>query len=53
VSLYDGTKGHTVLTELVIPNGIASSPDGKYVYSTLFNISHFVKQSFITIPDMN
>ena len=34
VSFYNGTKGRTVLTELVIPNGIASSPDGKYVYST-------------------
>ena len=29
VCFYDGTKARIVLNELCIPNGIASSPDGK------------------------
>ncbi|KAI0229005.1 Serum paraoxonase/arylesterase 1 [Lamellibrachia satsuma] len=32
VGFYDGTRGHILLTGRSIPNGINTSPDGKYVY---------------------
>ncbi|KAI0218192.1 Serum paraoxonase/arylesterase 1 [Lamellibrachia satsuma] len=32
VGFYDGTRGHILLTGRNIPNGINTSPDGKYVY---------------------
>ncbi|KAI0234526.1 Serum paraoxonase/arylesterase 1 [Lamellibrachia satsuma] len=32
VGFYDGISGHILLTRRSIPNGINTSPDGKYVY---------------------
>jgi len=43
VCFYDGTKAHIVLNELAIPNGIASSPDGKYVFYTLLDVNRLVQ----------
>ncbi|KAI0242839.1 hypothetical protein LSAT2_010896 [Lamellibrachia satsuma] len=32
VGLYDGRRGHILLAGISCPNGINTSPDGKYVY---------------------
>ncbi|KAI0226972.1 Serum paraoxonase/arylesterase 1 [Lamellibrachia satsuma] len=36
VGFYDGTRGHILLAGINIPNSINTSPDGKYVYLSVF-----------------
>ncbi|KAK2181929.1 hypothetical protein NP493_376g03018 [Ridgeia piscesae] len=37
VGFYDGFRGHVIIRRLFIPNGLNTSPDGKYVYLTEFS----------------
>ncbi|KAI0220637.1 Serum paraoxonase/arylesterase 1 [Lamellibrachia satsuma] len=52
VGFYDGTRGHIFLTERSIPNGINTSPDGKYVYMTEIaakRLSVYIRESDNTL----
>ncbi|KAI0212398.1 Serum paraoxonase/arylesterase 1 [Lamellibrachia satsuma] len=52
VGFYDGTRGHILLTGRNIPNGINTSPDGKYVYLAELGgqrLSVFIRESDNTL----
>ncbi|KAI0218190.1 Serum paraoxonase/arylesterase 1 [Lamellibrachia satsuma] len=52
VGFYDGKRGHILLTGCSIPNGINTSPDGKYVYLTEIgtkSISVYIRESDNTL----
>ena len=36
VGFYDGFRGHVIIRRLFIPNGLNTSPDGKYVSAVLY-----------------
>ncbi|KAI0229007.1 Serum paraoxonase/arylesterase 1 [Lamellibrachia satsuma] len=52
VGFYDGTRGHILQTGRSIPNGVNTSPDGKYVYLTEIGkkcISVYIRESDNTL----